>query len=43
LFLGNLSELLYNKDRKKEASDTIKEGKSIIMYRLRDFGLDLDP
>ena len=42
-FLGNLSELLYNKEKKADANEIVKEGRLIVWYKLRDFGLDLDP
>ena len=42
-FLGNLSELMYNKDKRKEAIEVIKEGRMLMWYKMRDFGLDLDP
>ncbi len=43
LFLGNFAELLYNKDRRTECQDVIKEGRTIVWLRLRDYGIDLDP
>jgi len=42
-FLGNLSELMYNRDRRAECNDVVKEGRLIVWYKLRDYGLDLDP
>ena len=35
-FLGNLSELMYNIDKREEAVDVIKEGRLIAWYKLRD-------
>lgn len=34
---------MYNKDRRSEANDIVKEGRLIMWYKLRDYGLDLDP
>jgi hypothetical protein len=34
---------MYNKDRRAESSEIIKEGRLIMWYKIRDFGLDLDP
>ena len=34
---------MYNKDKRSECLDQVKEGRMIIWYRLRDLGLDLDP
>ena len=42
-FLGNLSELMYNRDRRAACIDVAKEGRLIAWYKLRDLGLDLDP
>lgn len=41
-FLGNLSELMYNRDRRPEANEAVKEGRLIVWYKLRDYGLDLE-
>lgn len=41
-FLGNLSEAMYNRDHRAEANEAIKEGRMIVWYKLRDYGLDLD-
>lgn len=42
-FLGNFSELMYNIDKRDEAVEVIKEGRMIVWYRLRDFGIEIDP
>jgi hypothetical protein len=42
-FLGNYAEFLYNKDRRLECQDNVKEGRAIVWLRLRDYGIDLDP
>lgn len=42
-FLGNYSELMYNRDHRAEANEVIKEGRLIMWYKLRDYGLDLEP
>ena len=42
-FLGNLSELMFNKDKRYDSVDIVKEGRSIVWLRLRDYGIDLDP
>lgn len=34
---------MYNKDRRSESNEVVKEGRMIIWYKLRDEGLDLDP
>lgn len=34
---------MYNKDRRSEANEAIMQGRIIIWYKLRDYGLDLDP
>jgi hypothetical protein len=34
---------MYNKDRRTESNDIVKEGRMIVWYKLRDYGLDLDP
>ena len=41
--MGNLSEFMYNKDRRSEANEVVKEGRLIIWYKLRDYGIDLEP
>lgn len=43
MFLGNLSEIIYNKNILSTVCDPIKEGRMIVWYKLRDFGLDIDP
>jgi hypothetical protein len=42
-FLGNLSELIYNKSKDPEAGSisTVKEGRMIYWYKLRDFGVEI--
>jgi len=42
-FLGNYAEFLYNRDRRQDSSDIMKEGRTIVWLRLRDYGIDLDP
>lgn len=34
---------MYNKDKRSECCDVIKEARLLIWYKLRDYGLDLDP
>lgn len=43
IFLGNLSEFMYNKDKRFDCIDVAKEGRTIVWLRLRDYGLDLEP
>lgn len=42
-FLGNLSELMYNIDKRDESVEVIKEGRMIAWYKLRDQGIEIDP
>lgn len=42
-FLGNLSEFVYNKDKRLDCIELAKEGRAIVWLRLRDFGIDIDP
>jgi hypothetical protein len=42
-FLGNLSEFMYNKDKRYDCVDAAKEGRTIVWLRLRDYGIDLEP
>lgn len=41
-FLGNLSELMYDLDKREEAIDIVKEGRLIAWYKLRDQGIEID-
>jgi hypothetical protein len=41
-FLGCLSELMYNLDKREEACTIVKEGRLIAWYRLRDQGIEID-
>lgn len=43
IFLGNLSEFMYNKDKRYECADAAKEGRTIMWLKLKDYGIDLDP
>ena len=43
VFLGNLSEFIYNKDKAYDCVDAAREGRSIVWLKLRDLGLDLEP
>lgn len=43
-FLGNLSELFYYLDDKKdEAINVVKEGRMLAWYKLRDIGIEIEP
>lgn len=43
-FLGNLSEMLYYLDDKKnEAIEVVKEGRMLSWYKLRDVGIEIEP
>ena len=42
-FLGNFSELMYNIDKREEAVEVIKEGRMIVWYKLRDYGIEIEP
>jgi len=43
-FLGNLSELFYYLDDKKdEAIKVVKEGRMLAWYKLRDIGIEIEP
>ena len=41
-FLGTLSELMYNLDKRDDACTIVKEGRLIAWYRLRDQGIEID-
>lgn len=43
VFLGNLAEFMYNKDKRFECVDVSKEGRSIVWLKLKDLGIDIDP
>lgn len=34
---------MYNRDRRGESADIMKEGRTIVWLRLRDYGIDLEP
>jgi len=34
---------MYNIDKREEAVEVIKEGRMIVWYRLRDFGIEIEP
>ena len=42
-FLGNLSELIYNRDKRYDCVDIVKEGRTILWLKMRDYGIDLEP
>jgi hypothetical protein len=43
VFLGNLAEFMYNKDKRFECVDVAKEGRSVVWLKLKDLGIDIDP
>jgi hypothetical protein len=34
---------MYNIDKRDEAIEVIKEGRMIVWYKLRDYGIEIDP
>lgn len=34
---------MYNIDKRDEAVEVIKEGRMLIWYKLRDFGIEIEP
>ena len=41
-FLGNLSELLYNKMKSAEACQVVEEARKLTWSRLREYGVEVD-
>jgi len=41
-FMGNYSEFLYNRDKRPEVGEIVKEVRTLLLKRMRQLGLEIN-